>query len=507
MMDPNTWHRQRVCGTGVARLLTLFLVILMLILISGGCSEPSDRSAAATSTSTAVPTSIPSTAQGADCPPERPTTVAYPEKLDGYVPSAFMGWQDTRISEKRFPEMVGYIRDNWPVFEPQEGVYDWSKIENLRNRMVAEGGKISFRIQTVKPPPWGSGHGVPDWLLARGAAIRDGSLSQEPLYSDCQFLEAHGNFINALRQRYDGDPDVAYLDIGSYGFYGEWHSDQYDIEPESLDWHARRRIMDMYLGGAGTRPCTDSAGQTVMASYQYEGFQQTQLVMPYTPGFADSLHYALGQRQDIGIRHDALGSEPHQEKYRSEIKDLVEKTWPHAPIVFEFYPEAYTPEALRSARDFVEEMHASYLHENFDEQGDNALIERILERTGYRLLLREIRHTSELRPGETFSVDMFWENAGVAPPYVNSPLVVLFANQQGEAVWSHQFDASPSDWPIEEPVRLQEELPLPDTLPSGTYDLKLALVDPETARPLLAIAIAGRDVQGYYAVGKVKILP
>lgn len=502
MNDTNTGHRQSVRRVG----LVWFLAVLLVLLISAGCSGTTTSSTAATSTDTTAPAPTVA-AQDADCPPERPTTVVYPEKLEGYVPGAYMGWQDTQARDKRFPETVGYTRDNWPVFEPEEGAYDWSKIEDLRSRMVAEGGKISFRIQTVKPPPWGSGHGVPDWLLERGAEVREGSLSEEPLYSNCLFLEAHGTFINAMRQRYDGDPDVAFIDVGSYGFYGEWHSDQYNMEPESLDWHARRRIIDMYLGGAGTRPCTGSDGQEVMASYQYEGFQSTRLMMPYTPGFSDSLYYALNQRQDVGIRHDALGSERHQEKYRSEIADLIEKTWPRAPIAFEFYPESYTPDALRSARDFAWEMHASYLHENFDEQGDDALIERILERMGYRLLLREIRYTSELRPGETFSVEMFWENIGVAPPYVTSPLVVLFANQRGEAVWSHQFDVFPSEWPLNEPVPLQEDLPLPDTLPSGTYDLKVAFVEPETEQPLLAIAIAGRDVQGYYSIGKVRIDP
>jgi hypothetical protein len=468
----------------------------MLVLLMVACSESGPN-----------PLDMATHASEPPSTPARPVRTVYPEHLDGYIPNPFMGWQDTESQNKRFPETVGYVRDNWPKFQPAEDEYDWSIIEDLRERIAADGGTISFRIQTVKPPPWGPGHGVPDWLRQQGAQIVEGELSEEPLFADCLFLEAHGNFIDRLRQRYDGDPDVAFIDVGSYGLYGEWHTTQYTWEDETPDWHARRRIIDMYLGGEGTRPCVDTDGSIVMRSYEYEGFQETQLIMPYTPGFSDSLRYALSRRDDIGIRHDALGSELHQGRYAEEITDLVEQTWRRAPIIFEFYPEAYTPDQLRSARAFAEDMHASLIHENFHEQGDDVLIERILERTGYRLMLYQVDYTAELAAGEQINIALLWENRGVAPPYVTFPLVVQVVDGQGNVVAQQQEDEDIRTWLPGRVIPLHMELSLPQTLQPGTYDIRLAFVHPDTQQPALSLAIDGQDAQGYYNPGSIHVLP
>ncbi len=425
-----------------------------------------------------------------------------------------MGWQDTQTSGKRLAETVSYRRMNWGLVNPADGVYDWSSIEALRSDMAPLGSAISFRVRTAQPPPWGPGQVMPDWLVQLGAKIVPGRSeevgveSTEPYYAGCLFLEAHGRFIDAMRQRYDGDPDVAFIDIGSYGNYGEWASEQYDAQPGSLDWHARRRILDMYLGGQGTRPCQETDGQIAQVAYNYVGFHHTQLVMPYVPGFADSLLYALGRRQDVGIRYDALGStEEHLQKFRNEIGGLVEQTWPAAPIAFEFASDAYTPEALRRASDFAKEMHATFVHDNLRGLGSDELVEKVLAGIGYRLVLRRMVYSTDLLPGQVLSFKMDWENTGVAPPYFKTyPLVLSLTDAAGAAVQTQQLDPDIRTWLPGKPVQLQGTMQLPGDIPAGTYDLRLAFVDPANGQPILALAIAGRDTQGRYVIGPVKVL-
>lgn len=497
---PRTDHQ--LTGTRIHTVLLLIVTGIVGVLLVTGCNgeavqRPVMEAHAVESTTTPDPLDR----------SEQPIQTVYPKRLEGYVPNPAMGWQDTEVSNTRFPETVGYVRDNWPTFQPEEGVYDWSVIEKLRDRMVAEGGKISFRIQTAKPPPWGQGHGVPDWLVRRGAQTVMGELGSEPLYTSCLFLEFHGKFIDVLRQRYDGDADVAFIDIGSYGLYGEWHTTQYSWDMGTLDWHARRWIIDMYLGGEGTRPCVDKDGKTVQRSYVYEGFHHTQLIMPYTPGFSDSLRYALSHRNDIGIRHDALGSEEHQDFYEQEISQLVEQTWRRAPIIFEFASEAHTPDRLRSARAFAEDMHASFIHENFNGHGSNELIERILERTGYRLVLHEANYMAKLRPGEALTVDLLWENEGIAPPYVSYPLLVQLIDSAGQVVAEQQVNNDMRSWLPNTSIPLQIAVPLSQTLAVGEYTLQLAFVDADTKQPALTLAIEGKNDKGYYTLGPVSVLP
>ena len=498
----------------------LFRQFLITLLITGCNQLPEtegNKIVATPSSPITGPTTLPEPTTLADSMPSeasvRPKRTITPEQLTGYVPNPYMGWQDTQRSHKRFTERVGYKRINWNVLNPAEEAYDWSVIEAFRADMVRQGSLMSFRIRTAHPPPWGEGEALPAWLKEQGAAITEGHSevdqlrSSEPLYTDCLFLEAHGRFIEALRERYDGDSDLAYLDIGSYGAYGEWDSEQYDEEPDSLDWHARRRIIDMYLGGRGTRPCLEADGQIAQATYTYKGFQQTQLIMPYTPWFADSLVYALTRRSDVGIRHDALGSEKHQQRYREEIGNWVAQRWPHAPIVFEFMTTAYKPDTLRLAQEFAQEMHASFIHENFTGLGDDTLIEEVLVRVGYRLVLQEISYTAELAPGETLLIDMRWQNSGVAPPYYKTyPLVISLTGAGGESRLEQQLQPDIREWLPGQSFPLQTQLPLPSDFPTGKYDLRLAFVDPVTQQPALALAIVGRDEQGRYLIGQVNVL-
>jgi hypothetical protein len=510
-------------------ILALLVVLLTASILLLGCSTvaqsseqpatptiPEVTSILPTPTAAATPTAVVTATSSPTRPPATPTArpirIVKPESLGGYISNPYMGWQDTQPKKKRFAETVSYKRMDWSVMNPAEDVYDWSIIDSLQADAVSTGRTISFRIRTARPAPYGEGQTMPAWLVQQGATIVEGDSdvenvrSTEPLYSGCLFLEEHGRFIEAMRQRYDGDPNIAFIDIGSYGGYGEWHSEQYDEEPDSLDWHARRRIVDMYLGGQGTRPCQEAGGQIKQVSYEYTGFQKTPLVMPFTPWFGDSLIYALSRRPDLGIRHDALGSEKHQRYYREQISQLVAQTWPHAPIIFEFYPNAYQPEQLRSARDFARDMHASIVHDNFDGQGRDKLIEEVLDVIGYRLVLREMSYTAELGPGETLSFTMTWENTGVAPPYYKTyPLVVSLTDAQGKPVLNQQLEPDIRTWLPAKPINQAGMILIPADFPYGDYDLTVAFIDPASQKPILNLAIAGRDEQGRYFIGPVNI--
>lgn len=429
----------------------------------------------------------------------------HPIELDGYVPNINMGWQNTYESHPRFEETVQYTRFNWNDLNPAEGVYDWSLIENLRQTAQSVDKGMHFRVRNVQPPPWGPGQVLPDWVIAQGALIIDIGEGTEPLYSDCLFLAAHATFVNALRQRYDGDPDITFLDIGAYGYYGEWDSEQYSEMLGTPDWHARRRLADMYLGGSATRPCRQANGSTINVSYNYPGFQQTQLIMPYTPWREDSLIYATNNRADLGIRHDALGSDMHQDQYRKEIGALVQERWENAPIIFEFSSNAHTQQALATARAFAKEMHATLVHDNFGGSGNDRNIESVLEVVGFRLVLDEVIYTREIEIGEPFIVNMNWRNNGSARPYTYYPLLVTLLDEYGFVVWEHEFTTDVREWMLNSPVVVAETMAIPSSIPVGTYDVRLSFADLHTWTPALNLAIEGKGSDNRYQIGQVEI--
>jgi hypothetical protein len=46
---------------------------------------------------------------------------------------------------------------------------------------------------------------------------------------------------------------------------------------------------------------------------------------------------------------------------------------------------------------------------------------------------------------------------------------------------------------------------IPPSLKPGEYKLRLALLDPRTERPAIRLAIEGREEDGWYGVGEVRV--
>ena len=86
---------------------------------------------------------------------------------------------------------------------------------------------MSLRVMTCNAHSGGY-YTSPKWLfdagcksfdyLEGGADITSGGTRInriEPDYGDPVYLEKHGRFIKALAERYDGNPQIEFLDIGS----------------------------------------------------------------------------------------------------------------------------------------------------------------------------------------------------------------------------------------------------------------------------------------------------
>ena len=434
-----------------------------------------------------------------------PLNSTFPQPISGYQPNPDMGWQNTYQQESRFAETVAYTRFNWDSIHIAPNRYDWQELEKLQATANAVGGKFSFRIRPARPPQWGTGEAMPAWVEARGAPIFEDSRGTEPLYHSCVYLQYQAELVQALQAKYDGDPTLSFIDVGSYGQYGEWWTDQYNPTRGSLDWHARRRIVDMYLGGSGNRPCLDAFGRETKLSYSYGGFQQTQLIMPYTPWFADSLIYAMEQRTDVGIRHDSLGSVRHQRQYEDEIGDIVAQRWLTAPIVFEFSRHAANEGGLETAYQFANQMHTSILHDNLGGNGEDAGIQRILDRIGYQITIQEITYRSPAIAGKLFSLIIHLQNNGIAPPYRTYPLQIQLMNETGAVVVEQTTPMDTHRWLPDKEIAWRVDMILPAELPAGNYRINLTFIDPLTNLPAFQVANSGLDEQGWMPAGEVEV--
>ena len=140
-----------------------------------------------------------------------------------------------------------YLRLAWSYMEPREGQFDWSPIDTAIQRWRDAGFRIAFRITSCESS---IPYAIPEWVRAAGAKgyhfnngkIDPAAPNWEPDYNDPVFLEKLGNFLAVFGARYGSLPYVDFIDVGSYGLWGECHcywSTKIDYGPDMFMKHLK----------------------------------------------------------------------------------------------------------------------------------------------------------------------------------------------------------------------------------------------------------------------------
>ena len=407
------------------------------------------------------------------------------------------GWMSQKRSPKgepRFPCSVVYIRFAWADVEPAEGAYNWKLIDDVIAAWKPRGAAVAMRVMTCSAHSAGY-YTSPKWLFdagCKGFEYRNKKNDPcaggkdipriEPDYEDPLFLEKHGTFLKALGERYDGQPGVEFLDIGSYGVWGEWHT------PHPAPVAVRKQIVDMYLNA----------------------FRRTPLV--FMSDDAEVLRYALAH--GTGFRRDGVGSTWHEKTWIGSKKyaavEGMAEVWKKAPVVFEWYGDYdYLKSrgwSFDAAVNFMLVNHVTMINDNIGHVPPEAMpqLEKLARLAGYRFALRETAHPAAVRRGGNLSVDMKWANVGVGKLYRPFKLRLMLLDAAGEIACSADAKADPRDW-LPGEYAIAETLRIPDSLKTGTYTLAVAVVDPAGQRPPLRLAMDAPEQSGRYSVSPVKV--
>jgi len=396
-----------------------------------------------------------------------------------------------------FPGLaVVYLRIPWAYVEPEEGAFNWSVVDGPAQRWIARGRRVAFRFSCCES--W-MRYATPEWVEragAKGYNFTPGKLDEtgpywEPDYNDPVFLEKLDRFLAAAAARYDGDPTVDFVDVGSFGVWGEghlWASTQMNYPAETVMRH-----IDLH---------TKHFRRTLLAANDDFAFQGDE-----------TIRYAL--EQGLTLRDDSILVQPGENAYFHA--EMARDFWPTRPVILEC-------EHYGGSRDrgnwqdgslylqAVEDYHASYAaihwwpHEFLEENRD--LIRRINLRLGYRIQLAEASWPTTMRVGESFPFRSVWRNAGVAPCYPGGFPAVTLRDAEGGlvTVWADEgFNVrdlavgAPGEAPL---VERTVTLTPPFYLRPGTYDV-LVSVGTRTGTPTIALPHEGHDGARRYRVGTI----
>ena len=446
-----------------------------------------------------------------------------PEETDEILANPGMGWEtfhrtanDDKNLPTWIPSTIHYARWGWKVLEPEQGKIDFEFLDSVLKKTRESGQQLAFRVMCCSPYPRRTYH--PEWLRDIGGEIvktrhGDSSEVEVPVLDDPKIFAAHLDFIKRLGARYDGHPDITRLDLGSVGWWGEWHMSR-SSNASMPTPETQKKIVDAYLAA----------------------FQETPLVMLI--GGDDMLRHAV--KNGTGWRADSLGdlgtfSPTWNHMFHSypkriqAIQDL--NAWENGPIAFE--PPAAVSEfvekdwPLRWIFNYGLAVHGSSFSGKSgrlpDDDHFRQELERFLRRLGYRLVQKELQHPRLAKPGENLKLAMKWQNTGSAPCYRPYRVAYRLTNSDGDQrifvggvtvekwfpgeseLFTEGFFKEPADLPPGEVIDVADSIQLPNDLSPGTHTLSLAVVGEKDTDPVVQLGIEGRSDDGWYPLSTVTI--
>ena len=389
------------------------------------------------------------------------------------------------LTNEGYPDTtIAYFRIYWKFIEPQQGKYRWDLIDKALETARRRGQSLMLRIA-----PYGTGNqnDVPDWyrtLVGEKKDWKERKWQVDP--EDPRYVEHFTAMIKSLGRRYDGHADLESVDVSIVGAWGE------GAGSSLLTAKTRRALVDAYI----------------------DSFRKTHLVMLLTDEKTNG--YALS-RANVGWRVDCLGD-----------MGGFSPTWSH---MNDYYPQAIinfgTADAWKKAPVTLE---VCWVMQHWKDMGwdvDHIIAESLkwhissfnaksspvpeewkpsvdswLRAMGYRLVLRKFTYPAALKAGEKLSFTSWWENAGVAPCYRKFPLALRLKSNDKTRIL--HTDADITTW-LPGDNLYDNAVTVPSDMPPGEYDLEIAILDPRPGKPTIKLAISGRQSDGWYPLGKIRL--
>jgi hypothetical protein len=419
-----------------------------------------------------------------------------PEALERPLANPFKGYApyaDTLYSDPAIPQNLVYDDVTWKALEPQApGSIDWNALEDDWEPHVRLGRRIGFRFKCADP--WtDDATDIPDWLTAMGVPVFpytiDGGTGNLPDWNHPAFLDQHDRIIAALGARYNADPRIAWVDVGSYGIWGEWHV--YMNEHLAASDTAKRRILDAYI----------------------DAFPDKRLVIPFDDDFAATYMAQRGH----GLRNDCLGT-PAANDWFDYSMDSMEVSMNQLAatgmIGGEFCGSEQGAHEGFGERfdlnlDFIVRNHWSFI----GPAGGSLLVSggQLLENArtaymqmGYRLRIDEVRYNDPV--SDLLHLALVIENEGAAPFYYPWEVHIAFADSgiivSEAAVQDGPWN--PQTW-LPGASAIAAKIPAPAA--PGRYDILFSIHDPDTGQPAIRLANTGNDGTNRFALGQVEVVP
>lgn len=429
-------------------------------------------------------------------------TVYKPESTDEVLRNPMVGFSPTSdyydlVKNDVLDCTLVYVDVTWRELEPKKGFYDFASIEsdNYLDEWRALGKRVVFRF--VCDYPGDVKHmDIPDWLYEETG--KDGDWydtsygkGYSPNYENEIFIKYHAKAVQALGERYGKDDFFCYIELGSLGHWGEWHT--------------------KYKDNIRRLPLEDI---------------REQYILPYIENFPNSMimmrrPFNAAKKYGFGIYNDMTGDKEDTEEWLEWINNggyynqtrepdalsAMPDAWKTSPIGGEFTSSVPMKQLLvddiETTLDLIKRSHMSFIGPKCP--SGQALkytegIDKVKLLLGYRLRIKEAV-LIKFPLSRELNVNIYWVNDGNAPFYRNWDVYLYLFDSQGSLVIKAPIDISLNSIIDDNPVQSTTRI-LINGLSDGAYDVCVAVIDPMTNKPGVSLANKTQIEDNIYLIGR-----
>ncbi len=324
----------------------------------------------------------------------------------------------------------------WNKLNPAKGVYDWTELEKLLNGLAEHNMGYALRVLPYSPSfvkgddtPEEEYDWTPSFVYESGAkkvsatVQWNGYRATVPVWDDSVYLYYAKEFAKALAEKYDGDPRIEYIDIRTFGEWGEWHASHLD----------------------GSEMPSDSIEMDLL-DYYASVFKKTQLVLPSSGTgevYTHALKLGITKRDDgfIGIpgRPDSL-----VRAYEANLPTIAENIAGYTTMLnyTDVIPGGYLKWTPQRWVDAITTAHLTYYVLDQDSdcgynfyKDNKALADSMSKVIGYNFTVTKAELVTVASSAETTSsLNITVKNTGVAPCFFDVYMVAEFVDSTGKVL-------------------------------------------------------------------------
>ncbi|OGV59821.1 MAG: hypothetical protein A2X45_14085 [Lentisphaerae bacterium GWF2_50_93] len=390
-----------------------------------------------------------------------------------------------------------YTRFCWSQLESEEGKFNWEPIDRELRDWDSAGKQFGFGVMCESFHS-GMKYSTPKWVFDLGAPsiAYDGEKVKGQIalkkWDNPIFLEKLSNFLAAMGKRYDGDPRISFIDIRSYGQWGEGHLGHLKGS-EKLSPDGLRNHIQLHL----------------------DAFKKTRLMIPWgEPLYNPVYDWAIDK--GVAIRRDGiLGNSNGSELIRCKGK---------VPSLGEWY-SSYEVHSRNTGQKYEwgdkledrildDTVRGTFTYQNLGQYDMKDLfvkekrpfIDKLTNMMGYHFLLSEASMPRHIKSGTGFEALFKWENKGLAFIFIPCGVAAALVDKDGKVVAKcPATGCHPEKW-APDGKQVSETSSLKFTAPSGSYRLAIGLFsDPTRPMPDIRLGIEGETVGNWHILGNIDV--